>query len=161
MNKKRDRKCPFEECYLPDNNTKYIIQLAYLFASMLFLIKDSKEFTFFSVLMFVAPILLDLAYTTFKGKIYATLSTVFITVNACIAVFCFTGMFGFFVDSGETFAINANAMVWPGWEFDKKYLLIPMVIDLLIPIVMHKACPSKKSKAMVEFGREHRKAGNL
>lgn len=111
--------------------------------------------------MFVAPILLDLAYTTFKGKIYAVISVLFIALNACIAVFCFTGMIGFFVDSGDAFAINVNSMVWPGLVINKKYLLIPMIVDLFIPIMMHKACPSKKTKAMVEFGREHRKAGNL
>lgn len=152
-----ERKCPYEECYLPDNNTKYLIQFAYLFASGLFLIKDSKEFTFFSVLMFVAPILLDLVYTRFKGKLYTIINWIYIALNSCIAVFCFAGMFGFFVDNCDSFAIADSAMVFSGLTFGKKLLLIPMVVDLLIPIMMHRACPSKKTKEMVEFGREHRK----
>ena len=156
----KERKCPYNECYLPNNNIKYIIQLVYLAASALFLIKDCKEFTFFSVLMFIAPIILDLAYTTFKGKLYTTISYFFLFINSCIALFCFAGMFGFFVDNEVAFAINNNSMLWPGTIIDKKLLLIPMFVNLMIPMMMHKACPTKKTKAMVEFGREHRKVGN-
>lgn len=157
---KKERKCPYDECYLPDNNAKYIIQLVYLAVSALFLIKDCKEFTFFSVLMFIAPIILDLVYTTFKGKLYTIISYLFLFTNTCIALFCFAGMFGFFVDNESTFAINNNSMLLPGMIIDKKLLLVPMFINLMIPMMMHKACPTKKTKAMVKFGREHRKAGN-
>lgn len=161
MNKKRDRKCPFDECYLPDNNSKYTIQLLYLMVSGLFLIKDSKEFTFFSILMFVAPILLDLVYTTLKGKAYNVISKIYIGFNSLIVVFCVVGMYGVFVDKGSTFAVSDTVMIYPGLSFDKKFLLIPMAVDLFIPIMMHRACPSKKTKQMVEYGRERRKAGNV
>lgn len=152
--------CPYEECYLPDNNVKYIIQFVYLIASGLFLIKKSEEFTFFSVFLFIAPILLDLVYTRFRGKLYTTINWFYIIINASIALFCFAGMFGFFVDGGEFFAVSGEAMVCAGKMFKKKCLLIPMTIDLLVPVMMHRACPSKKTKEMVEFGREHRKAGS-
>lgn len=161
MSGKKARKCPFEECYLPDNNVKYIIQAVYLLVSCIFLIKDSSEFTFFSVLMFVAPILLDLVYTKFDGKLYAYISRFYITINTAIAVFCFTGMCGFFVDKGTSFAIHSSSMIWPGVSFAKRVLLVPMIIDLLIPVMMHRACPCKKTKEFVEFGREHRKAGSV
>lgn len=159
MSGKRATKCPYEECYLPNNNVKYFVQLAYLIVSFLFLIKDSKEFTFFSLLMFVAPILLDLVYTHFRGKLYRTVSIFYIVINVAIGLFCFAGMFGFFVDMEEAFAVSETSLFLPKACFSKKVLLVPMALDLLIPAMMHKACPTKKSKAIVEFGREQRKAG--
>lgn len=159
MSDKGNRKCPYIKCYLPDDNKKYIVQFGYLALSIVFLIKDSAEFTFFSILMFTAPILIDLISTDLKGKIFNSIKNLYILVNGGFVVFCIAGLGGFFIDDVNNFSIIKSAMILPGASFDKKYLLIPMVFDLLIPITMFYACPSKKMKETIKQGRQQRKAG--
>lgn len=154
---KGGRKCPYKECYLPDNNNKYWVQLVYLIISVAILIKNEKEFTFFSLLMFTAPILMDLTSTRFEGKLYNAIGNGYIILNTVIAVFCLLGMFGLFVDNGSTFSVDESAMVFAGAQMEKKTLLWPMVLDLLIPTVMYNACPSKRAKKILE--KQQRKVG--
>lgn len=161
MSGKGGKKCPYGECYLPDNNNKYWLQLAYLSISVLILIKDETAFTFFSLLMFTAPILLDLTSTKLNGKVYNVLNKIYILLNSVIAVFCFSGMFGLFVDNGTAFALSEGTILSAEMSMEKRYLLIPLVLDLIIPIIMHNACPSKNSKEIIEIVRQQGKVGNV
>ena len=161
MSGKGGRRCPYKECYLPDNNAKYWIQMAYLLVSGLYLVMDEKAFTFFSILMFTAPILLDLASTTLNGRAYNFIYKAYIFMNAAIAVFCLSGMFGFFVDAGGSFSVKEGSMILEGVNIPKKWFLWPLVAELFIPIMMYNACPTKKTREIIEYGREQRKAGSL
>lgn len=156
---KGGRKCPYKDCYLPDNNNKYWVQFVYLIISVAVLIKNEKEFTFFSLLMFTVPIVLDLTSTSFNGWVYKVIGLGFIILNTAIAVFCLLGMIGFFVDDGSTFSVGTSVMVFAGKKFDKKLLLWPMVSDLFIPVVMYSACPSKRMKKVFDIQQQQRKVG--
>jgi len=74
-------------------------------------------------------------------------------------VFCLLGMFGLFIDNGGSFAVDSSAMVFAGIQIEKKVLLIPMVLDVLIPAVMYNACPSKRTKKIIEASQQQRKVG--
>jgi len=50
-------------------------------------------------------------------------------------------------------------MVFAGIQIEKKVLLIPMVLDVLIPAVMYNACPSKRTKKIIEASQQQRKVG--
>lgn len=135
--------------------------MAYLLVSGLYLIIDETEFTFFAILMFTAPILLDLTSTTLNGVAYDAIRKVYIVMNAAIVVFCFTGMFGFFIDMGNSFSVKETSMFLSGMSIPKKWFLWPLGAELVIPIIMYNACPTKKTKKIIEYGRERRKAGNV
>ena len=160
MSSKGGRKCPYKECYLPNNNKKYLYQFVYLLVSGLYLLVDENEFTFFAILMFTAPILLDLVSTELDGKLYRFFSGLYITINTALAVFSFAGMFGLFVDVGNAFAITEKAMLLANASCPKKFLLIPLTIDLFIPLMMYHACPSKNNRLIIECAREQRKVGS-
>jgi hypothetical protein len=121
---------------------------------------DETEFTFFAILMFTVPVLLDLVSTELDGKLYIGISKIYITINTCLAIFSFAGMFGFFVDMGNVFAVAEKSMIFPGSSFSKKYLLLPLAVDVLIPVMMYHACPSKKTKRIIEHGHDQRKVGS-
>ena len=158
---KDGRSCPYRECFLPENNNKYWVQLAYLCVSMLFLISNEKEFTFFSLLMFTAPILLDLTSTTIDGILFKWIFWIFSAMNAVIAVFCVSGMFGVFEDAGSAFVVTGTSMLFPEMSIDKRLFLVPLILNVCIPVMMVFACPTKSSKKVVNRVREERKAGSV
>lgn len=159
MSGKKGHKCPYAECYLPDNNRKYWVQLVYLLVSILLLVKNPKECTFFSLLMFTAPILIDLASTELRGKLFKAIQIVFLVINVALIAFCAAGLGGLFLDNRKNFYIRSTAMLLPGQIIDKRFFLIPMFLDLLVPAVMFYACPSKKVKEIIMFGQKQRKEG--
>ena len=158
--KEKQTLCEYKECYLPENNNKYIVQFGYLLFSGIYLIADKEEFTFFSLLMFTLPIILDLVYNSFPVKLYKKINTLYLFINIVIGIFCFMGMVGIFVDSGDGFYFSDNSLLLPGKGFEKKYLLFPLCANMLIPIMMYYANPSKSTKWLIKRGRERRKVGN-
>lgn len=151
--------CAYEECHLPENNNKYWYQLVYLIVSIFILLRNNSDFTFYSLFMFTSPILLDLIFVHFDGKLYRVIKIVYIIVNTALAVICLVGMFEFLVDNGNTFAVVADAIILQEINIRKSWLAIPMGADLLIPVIMVFACPTKRSKEMSEFLRECGKEG--
>lgn len=159
MSGKRGPKCPYAECYLPDNNRKYWVQLVYLLVSILLLVKNPKECTFFSLLMFTAPILIDLSSTELRGKLYRVIQIVFLILNILLIVFCVAGLGGVILDNSKNFLVCSTAMFFSGQRIDKRFFLIPMFLDLLVPVVMFYACPSKKARGIIVTGQKQRKDG--
>ena len=141
--------CAYNGCMLPANNRRYLIQFIYLAISVIFLFRDSGAFTFFAVMMYVFPILLDLAASPLRGKVFKTIRYVLVAANALALVFCLSGLFGFFIDDGEAFSIVKTAMIGPGLSFSKKKLIVPMVIELLVPIILYFGSPTKKSMHVI------------
>lgn len=145
------RVCQFDQCYLPDNNKRFCFQLAYLFIGLGVLVKNPSEFTFFSLLLYTAPILLDLISTDLKGKLFKGLRIGYIVFNGIIVTFCLLGVFGFLTDENTVFKVVATSLVFPGLSIEKTKLAYPMMIDILIPVVLYVACPNKSMKKVIDF----------
>lgn len=140
----KNRKCPFNECLLPDNNKKYVIQFIYLIVSAALLATDVSQFTFFSILMFTVPIVIDLASTDSKSKVYTVIRWLFLALNLLYVAFCIAGMGGFFVDKRESFEVVNTALIFPQKVIPKITLFYVLASDLVIPVMMLFACPTKK-----------------
>lgn len=144
-------RCAYNECMLPDNNSKFLIQLFYLVISICFLFKSSSDFTFFAILMYTAPILLDLIYAGMHGIVFRVIKGVFITFNAVIIAFCFLGLFGVVVDLGDKFQVIETALLLSAYSIEKKKLVYPLLFELLVPISMFIGSPNRNAKKAVEF----------
>lgn len=144
-------KCAYPECMLPESNTKYLIQIFYLSISILFLFKSSSDFTFFAILMYSAPVLLDLAYSGMKGVVWGTIKFIFIVLNGVVVSLCFLGLFGVLIDADNSFEVVETALLFPGVSIEKKELVIPMFFELLVPVSMYIGSPTKNTKKAVEF----------
>ena len=151
--------CSYKECQLPDNNKKFIVQLIYLGLSIFVLNKSAHEFTFYSVIMFTAPILLDLWSSQFNGRLYEFIRILFLILNGFVAMLCAAGMFGLLADCGDTFVVVPSAIVGAEYVIYKRHLIYLMLADLLIPIIMAVACPTKAMKEVSDFIAETRKDG--
>lgn len=144
-------KCAYPECMLPESNTKYLIQIFYLSVSILFLYKNSSDFTFFAILMYSAPILLDLAYSGMKGWVWGTVKFVFIVLNGVVVSLCFLGLFGVLIDANNSFKVVETALLFSGVSIEKEDLAIPMLFELLVPVSMYIGSPTKNAKKAVKF----------
>ena len=161
MSRKKERLCEYDTCYLPDNNNKYWLQFVYLLFSGLYLISDKTAFTFFALLMFTVPIILDLASSNFPVKLFRVINNFYLTVNSVIICFCGLGMVGVFIDTGDCFCFSEKSLLMPGMGFEKTILLVPLTVNMLIPVLMYNASPSKKTRWIIKQSRERRKVGSL
>ena len=154
-------RCEYGVCYLPDNNNRYWWQLVYLLISAAYLAADRSQFTFVSLFMFTVPIILDLISADFPIKIYNCIKKVYLVLNVAIGIFCMLGMFGAIIDDGVTFAVSPESMLFSNVGIEKTAFLVPLLIDLFIPIMMRNASPSKNTKWIIEQSREQRKVGSV
>lgn len=135
--------CPYKICPLPESNKKYLVQLAYLFFSFIFLIRSSDEFTFFSLALFTAPILIDLFSSEIRGKLFLFLRYVFIFINVVVFAFCICGLFEFLEDNQDRFSVTAKALLFSGFSIQKVWFACVILCDLLIPVMLYFASPTK------------------
>lgn len=153
----KNRKCPFNECFLPDNNKKYLVQIVYLVISTGLLAIDVTRFTFLSILMYTFPVVIDLVSTDADLKAYSIIKWLFVCVNALYVAFCVLGMGGYFIDSGDVITIVETAIIFPAKIIKKNYLFYGLIPDVVVPVMMFFACPTKKSlkvqRQAVEIGR--------
>ena len=110
-------KCPYQECNLPENNNKYLIQFVYQCVSIFVLWKNYSEFAFFPIFMFTAPIATDLMTTKLQGKLFKAVRIGFLVFNAAFVVFSLAGLSGFFVNAGTNFSISNTSLILPNWGF--------------------------------------------
>lgn len=155
VSNQKGRRCPFKSCILPDNNARYWIQFIYLIISTTFLALDIKKFTFFTILMYTAPIVMDLTSTYSESKGYVFGKTVFLTLNALYVVFCIVGAGGFFVDMGESVKVVETSMVFAGRVISKYPLFYGLIPDIIIPVMMYFACPTKKTMKVQKVATEN------
>ncbi len=137
--------CPYEECVLPASNWKYNAQAVYLLACFCVLIKNSIEFSFVSMGLFTAPIILDLCSTELVGKWFNGLKQFFVSYNIGIICFCIFGIIGILQDQNDIFIVPSNALILANYWISKTVFVFLLLPDLIVPLVLRKACPTKKT----------------
>ena len=99
-------KCYYGECQLPENNQRYVWQFVYIVFGAICLATNEKEFSFFSLFTFVAPVLIDLLGCVITQKWIKHIRQLFIFLNAFVVLVCLSGWFGFFEDTGSAFVVT-------------------------------------------------------
>lgn len=153
-------KCVYEKCGLPKNNNKYAWQVAYLFVSLAYLLKDSRQFNFFSLFLFVMPVLMDLLFGPFEGRFLRAVRKIAITINMVLILVCILGLFSIIVDSGESFEIVSTAMIFANFSIKKSAMIGPLVADLVVPFMYFKGAPNQQTmKVKREISEAHKRGG--
>ena len=135
---------------LPETNTRFILQAVFLAFSLIFLLRDAKSFTFFAVLMFAAPILIDLCCFHTSSKLGRALRALYIVLNAAIVFMCALGLCGALIDSGDEFSTLATSMILPGLSFSKKHLVLPLLFEVGVPVTLHICSPSIAQNELID-----------
>lgn len=145
-------RCPYKECYLPENNNKYFGQFVYLVISLGVLIGSPEQFNFFSLALYIAPILLDLIGTSVdKGNI---LRIIFTVLNIILLIFVLLGMFQLIDDNGSTFSVIESALLFSGFSIKKGWLALALLPNVAIPLVFWIGAPCKKKKQRMQEMKE-------
>ena len=114
-------------------------------------LKAHQVLLFFAILMYTAPILLDLVYTGMSNIIFRIVKTVFLVFNAFLIVFCFLGLFGFIVDRGSSFQVASTSLIIPNFYVNKVELAKPLLAELIVPVSMFFGSPNKRAKDAIEY----------
>lgn len=137
--------CPYEECVLPTSNWKYNAQAVYLIVSLGILCANRTAFSFVSIGLFAAPVLLDLCSTELFGKFYKAFKQVLAVYNTGILGACLCGIGGLLQDTGDMFVVPNTSVILANYWISKTVFVFLLLPDLIVPLVLCKACPTKKT----------------
>ena len=140
---------------LPENNNKYILQIVCLFFSVMCLMKDFRQFTMVSVLLYLFPIILDLWTVELEPTWLDYLRIVCAIFDSVICVIFVGGVFtGLLIDSGTSFTVIDTSMILAEYPVSKKFLLWVALGNLTIPIMFLTGTPNRGTMETVMKVRE-------
>lgn len=143
--------CHYGRCWLPKNNYKYLWQVCLLAVSVAVLMKEAGSFSFFSIFLFVSPIMVDILTIELEGTTCTVFRWIFGVVNVVLLVFCVLGFADVIVDNGSYFAFVSTFMVLKGFSVKKAHMGIVLVLDILVPFVFLLGAPSQKKLNMLDI----------
>lgn len=147
-------RCPYEQCYLPENNNRFLVQLIYLIVSLCVLIQAPEQFNFFSLFLYLVPILMDLICSPVTGKILRSVRRLFIGCDAVLLTFVLLGMLQIIEDTGPDFCVVGSALVFSGLTVSKRSLCWVLMFNLMIPVMYWVGSPSKRRKEQMQEMKE-------
>lgn len=137
--------CPYTDCVLPASNWKFYIQGMVVWGCFWGLLKNQDEFTFFPIILFVLPELLDISGSKLKGRLFKIVKIAIYGTDFIILSFCICGLAGFLANEPDKFVVLETAIILPNYWISK-YIIIPFLIpSLLAPWVLGKASPTKQT----------------
>lgn len=149
-------KCEYNECKLPKTNRRFLIQTIYLIISALIFLKNAEDFTFFPILMYTAPIIIDLCYNDVEIKFIEIIKWFFIALNLILGIFCILGWNGIIIDNGDSFSLVETALIDVDFVINKHWLFWPLCSNILVPIIFFFGCPTQKVNKVIKFFRKEK-----
>ncbi|MCI2106158.1 MAG: hypothetical protein LKK00_05490 [Intestinimonas sp.] len=144
---KKAKKCGYgyAECRLRENNNGYILQFVYLLPATLVFILDIRQFTFFAIILYTAPIIIDTwCADSINSKLNVCIK-LFFWINLIIAIVCVVGLAGIIKDDGAYFIIGDFAAGFSGAQIDKRLCAKLFLFELIAPVMFYIGCPCKKN----------------
>ena len=110
---RKKQSCMYNECCLPENNNVYLIQLVYAIITAIILGANEHNFTLTSILLYIAPFLIDLTQNSIKSKAYGFIKSVLMVDDILLLIFAISGIF--LVDEGEKYFTIKECKRCIGW----------------------------------------------
>lgn len=145
--------CYYGRCWLPKDNKKYFWQMLIIGFSAIVLFIAEESFTFFPLLLFASPVMLDLVNTELKSKTYNVVRVLFEILNGVLLLCSFLGFAGVLVDTGSCFAFPSTFMFWPGLAIEKRCIGIISILDIAVPLIFWISAPCQKALRTLEEDR--------
>lgn len=119
-----------------------------MFIGLCYLINDATQFTFFSISLFVCPILIDLFHDNLvpsTPRILRFVRNTYILTNTTVLIFCICGLFGIVIDDGYFFVAAKSNMLLSSISFEKKDIVYFIMANILIPVMYLSGAPNKSA----------------
>lgn len=140
----RKKNCIYEECALPDNNNVYLLQLIYAVITAFILGADRNNFTLTSILLYIAPFLIDLTQNKLNNKLFKFIKNVLTFNNILLIIFVVCGMF-MIEESENCFIIFNTAIFFGGYVINKQYIFAMCLANIIVPGLLYVAAPCQKT----------------
>lgn len=136
-------KCPYAVCQLPDNNKRYIFQFIYILVGILVLLSEPENFTYFQMLLFISPILMDVVCSGPKNPLAYFIRWAVGIVDAIIILICFLGLGGVIVQDTTSYSLIETMLLFGGIKFKKSVIATLLIVNLIIPVIYYTYSPCK------------------
>lgn len=151
--------CPYIKCQLPESNRKYFYQAVYLVISF-FLLFEKDQFSAITLLMYVAPVMLDIVYfdsnanmspkinRKVKINAFKIIKGIYALINTYVLILSFLGICEVFIfESDGTILVSKSSLIFKA-ETDISFLFNPIVFiliaDILFSFIMYFGSPCKE-----------------
>lgn len=148
--------CPYGRCWLPENNSKYWWQVFFLVISIFILLKNTTDFSFTTIFLFVFPIMVDIITTELKSKVCNVIRWFFGLANGILLICCILGFTGVIIDKGDCFALVSTFMIFKDMFVPKGTMAIALAVDTLVPFIFLIGTPSQKKLRTLEVVQTER-----
>lgn len=150
-------KCSYEACQLPDNNNRFIFQAIYICVGIFVLISNPENFTYFQIMLFIAPVLIDIACSGPANNLARVVRWAIGFLDVIILIICFLGLGGIVVQDLDSYLVVESMIFFGGFQIPKELIAVFLIVNLSIPIAYYICSPCKQSakiKATVVSRRE-------
>lgn len=141
-------KCAYDKCQLPDNNKRFILQGIYVIIGTLILFGKSENFTFFQIILFIAPILIDILSSGSDSLPVRGARIIIGGLDVLVIIFCLVGLGGYVTDNGNSFSLVNTMLLFGGFELRKDTIGIILMANIAIPFIYYNTSPCKNVKAI-------------
>ena len=131
----------YQYCQLPENNNRYLWQIFYIIIGVSILCFKMAQFNFFQTALFIAPIMLDIAYSGADNSLLLWIRRIFGFVNAIILM----GFGGIIQDVQGCFVIKIEASYFHNFSIPKIYLGVVISLNIIVPFVYYFCAPCQKT----------------
>lgn len=142
-------KCKYDQCQLPDNNRRYILQAVYIVIGILVLCSSEETFTFFQMMLFTAPILIDIACANPGGLPLEIVRWFVGIIDAAIVILSVLGLGGVVTIDAEKVSFISTMVLLGGVSISKRLVSILLFTNLIVPIAYYVGSPCRSVGAMV------------
>ena len=142
--REKDSSVCVDDCMLPEKNTHYGVYLVYLLFCYFGLLQNNNSFTFASILMYLAPLFIDLLSIKAKAKTYMIFRRIFLWFNGIGLAFSGLGLLGFLVDNTTTFEVLQTAILFGELAVKKEIICWILLAEFAVPVILWFGRPTKE-----------------
>ena len=140
--------CPYNYCPIPEKNTVFLWESAYMLAAAIALINFPNTMTNFSVILLLFPAILELIFTKPRQVVVAVVIWLFRIVDGAVIFLCVLGLASIIEYKGNAFFVPSTAIFLPGIRIlPKKVFAGILIANLIPPLAYYFGNPCKKNLA--------------
>lgn len=149
----KKKNCIYNVCQLPKNNNAYLFQLVYAVITAIILGGNRNEFTLISILLYIAPFLIDLTQNEIESKAYGSVRMLLILDDILLLIFAICGMF-IMDESEQYFTIKETAILFNGFAIGKQIVFFMCFANIVVPLLLYKVVPCQAAAKTFEMVEE-------
>jgi hypothetical protein len=132
-----------------------VCQAIYIIIGLCVLLSSAETFTFFQLMLFTAPILIDIVCTNPGGLPMEIVRWGVGTIDAAIVVLSLLGLGGIVVLDADKVSFISTMLIFGGVSFSKEIVGGLLLVNLVVPVAYYHGSPCRpSSKTTTNHGKK-------